>query len=337
MSEAASRVQCDIDFEKDGRQAGYLRAPLSRNTSGWGVTLLPVVVVKNGSGPTVLFTGGVHGDEYEGPIAVSELARTLRPEEISGRVIMMPAVNPPAMANDTRLSPVDNRDMNRCFPGDPAGTISQMIAHFIDTRILPLADVLVDIHTAGHSGDSALSTNMHAVADADMLRRTLDAAAAFGAPYNVVFSGVDEFATLTSSAERRGVLTIGTELGGWGRVHVEGVRVARRGVRNILAHFGLTDGTPSPVGAPTRHMMVPDQRYYTFAEADGLFEPANVVGDPVRAGDPAGWCHAVEMVDREPLEHRYRGDGILWMCAGPGRVKRGDVVAVVMTDYAASS
>ena len=50
-----------------GRQAGYLRAPLSRNTSGWGTVEIPIVSVKNGSGPTILFTGGVHGDEYEGP------------------------------------------------------------------------------------------------------------------------------------------------------------------------------------------------------------------------------------------------------------------------------
>ena len=53
-----SRVRCEIDFEAAGRQAGYLRAPLSRNTSGWGVVEIPVISVKNGSGPTILFTGG---------------------------------------------------------------------------------------------------------------------------------------------------------------------------------------------------------------------------------------------------------------------------------------
>ena len=57
----------------------------------------------------------------------------------------------------------------------------------------------------------------------------MDAAAAFGAPYNVVFWGVDEGATLTSSVERRGILSVGTELGGWGRVNVEGVRIGKRG------------------------------------------------------------------------------------------------------------
>ena len=332
-----SRVRCGIDCEASGRQAGYLRAPLSRNTSGWGVVEIPVISVKNGSGPTILFTGGVHGDEYEGQIAVSRLARSLDPAKVQGRVIMIPALNMPAVLNDTRLSPVDNRDMNRCFPGNPRGTFSEMLAHFVDSVVLPLVDVSVDLHTAGHSGDSALSTNMHYVADAALRERTMAAAAAFGAPYNVVFWGVDEGATLTSSVERRGILSLGTELGGWGRVNVEGVRIADRALTNILKHFGLMDGKPDTTqrdGSPgTRHMMVRDAAGYSFAPAGGLFEPRNVVGDICRAGDLAGYLHFVEDIDRDPLEVRYRRDGVRWMSAGPGRVQRGDAVAVLMEDY----
>lgn len=334
---STSRVRCEIDFEASGRQAGYLRAPLSRNTSGWGVVEIPVVSVKNGSGPTVLFTGGVHGDEYEGPIAISRLARSLDPAAIQGRVIMVPALNIPAVMNDTRLSPVDNRDMNRCFPGNPKGTFSEMLAHFVDAVLLPLVDISVDLHTAGHSGDSALSTNMHYVADTALRERTMAAAAAFGAPYNVVFWGVDEGATLTSSVERRGILSLGTELGGWGRVNVEGVRIADRALTNILKHFGLVEGAPETRqrdGSPgTRHMMVRDSAGYSFAPAGGLFEPRNIVGDACRAGELAGYLHFVEDIDRAPLEVRYRHDGVLWMSAGPGRVQRGDAVAVLMEDY----
>ena len=284
----------------------------------------------------MLLTGGVHGDEYEGPIALSEFARTLDPGEIEGRVIIMQAVNIPAVLADTRLSPADGRDMNRCFPGDPRGSFSQMLAHFLDAVILPMVDVSLDLHTAGHSGDSIPSTNMHRVADPGMLDRTLAAAAAFGAPYNVVFGGVDEGATLTSSVERQGILSLGTELGGWGRVNIEGVRIARRGVRNLLRHVGVMDGEPETVqrdGTPgTRHMMVRSREQYAFAPAAGTFEPANLVGDEVRGAAPAGWLHFVEDVDRPPIEVRYGSDGVLWMSAGPGRVARGDTVAVVMSD-----
>jgi N-alpha-acetyl-L-2,4-diaminobutyrate deacetylase len=332
-----SRIRCDLDLDRQGRQTSYLRAPLSRNTSGWGTVEIPIIVVNNGKGPTVLFTGGIHGDEYEGPIAISRLAQTLDPATIQGRVIMMPAVNVPAVMNATRLSPVDDRDLNRCFPGHPRGTFSEMLAHFIDSTVLPLVDISVDVHTAGHSMDAALSTNMHYLPDPEMLRKTMAAAAAFGAPYNVVFWGIDEGATLTSSVERRGILSLGTELGGWGRVNIEGVRIGQRGLVNVLKHFAVMEGTPDTVqrdGSPgTRHMMVRDQTCYAFAPAEGIFEPRHMVGASVEEGEPAGFLHFVEDIDRPAIEVRYGRAGVLWMAAGPGRVRRGDVVAVLMNDY----
>lgn len=332
-----SRIACPLDFDRDGRQAGYLRAPLSRNDAGWGTVEIPIFVIRNGRGPTLLLTGGVHGDEYEGQIAISELARSLRPEEVQGRVILLPAVNMPAVLADTRLSPVDGWDINRCFPGDPRGSFTPMLAHFLDSVLLPLADLSVDMHTAGHSNDSAPSTNMHHVADPDLRARTLAAAAAFGAPYNVVFGGVDEGATFTSCVERRGIVSLGTELGGWGRVSVEGVRIGKRGIRNILKHMGIVEGTPETGqrdGSPrTRHMMVREPAAYVFAPRGGLYEPAHHVGAEVRAGQPAGWLHTVEDIDTPPRELRYGKDGVLWFGAGPGRVQRGDVVGVVAEDY----
>ncbi len=333
-----SRIVCNIDFDKNGRQAGYCRAPLSRNTAGWGTVEIPIIVVKNGEGPTALLTGGVHGDEYEGPIAISRLSQSLDPGAVQGRVIMLPAVNMPAVLSDTRLSPIDNWDINRCFPGDPRGTFSQMLAHFLDSVILPLADISIDMHTAGHSGDSAPSTNMHYLPDPGMRDTTMAAAAAFGAPYNVVFGGVDEGSTFTSCVERRGIVSLGTELGGWGRVNIEGVRIGRRGIENVLKQVGILEGTPETSqrdGSPkTRHMMVRSQESYVFAPKGGLFEPTHNVGEGVREGEVAGYLHFIEDVDTPPIVLHYRKSGVLWMGAGPGRVTRGDPVCVVMEDYA---
>jgi N-alpha-acetyl-L-2,4-diaminobutyrate deacetylase len=212
-----------------------------------------------------------------------------------------------------------------------------MLAHFLDGYVLPHADVSVDLHTAGHSMEAALSTNMHYLPDAAMRQKTMDTAAAFGAPFNTVFWGVDEGATFTSCVERRGIISIGTELGGWGRVSVEGVRHARRGIDNVLKHFGVIEGKPDTTqrdgSTGTRHMMVRDPSLYSFAPSGGLFEPTGVSGEVVKAGEPAGWLHFVEDIDRDPIQIDYQRDGRLWMSAGPGRVTRGDVVAVVMQDY----
>jgi N-alpha-acetyl-L-2,4-diaminobutyrate deacetylase len=339
MQFVKSRVQCDIDFDRPGRQAGFLRAPHSTNTSGWGTVQIPIYVLKNGAGPTLLLTGGVHGNEYEGQIAISRLAQSIKPEEISGRLILMPSVNTPAALNHngSRMSPLDGRDLNRCFPGNPAGTFSDMLAHFIDSNILPHVDVAVDMHTGGHSAEFALCTVMHDIDDPELRRKTLAAAAAFGAPFNVIFSGVDEGATLTSAIERRKILCLGTEIGGWGRVSVEALRIGERGVRNLLCHLGMTAGTPETVqkdGAPgVRHMVVPTPACYSFAPSGGIFEPRHLAGDLVTKGQTAGWLHFVEDLDRAPTEILYETSGVLWAACGPGRVLRGDCVAVVMQAY----
>jgi predicted deacylase len=337
MMQIVSRITAEIDFDRDGRQAGRLRAPLSRNQSAWGRVEIPLFVIKNGKGPSILFTGGIHGDEYEGPIAISRLAHSLDAGELQGRVILIPAVNIPAVLNDTRISPVDGRDLNRCFPGRPDGTFSEMLAHFLDAVILPLSDATVDVHTAGRSMEATPSTNMHYVSDSGLRARTMAAAAAFGAPFNVVFWGVDESATFTSAVERRGILSLGTELGGWGRVSIEGVRIASRGLRNILKHFGLIEGQPDTGQRDgrrgTRHMMVRDPSAYVFSPAPSLFEPCHLAGASVGAGDIAGHLHFVDEVDRPSAAVRYARGGTIWMAAGPGRVQRGDVLAVVMNDY----
>jgi hypothetical protein len=110
-------------------------------------------VIKNGEGPTALLTGGNHGDEYEGPIALFDLARTLKAGDVSGRVIIVPAMNYPAFVAGTRTSPIDKGNMNRSFPGRPDGTVTQKIADYFQRELLPLADVVLDFHSGGKTLD----------------------------------------------------------------------------------------------------------------------------------------------------------------------------------------
>ena len=67
----------NLNFNKDGKYISAIKIPHSTNDSGWGSLLLPVILIRNGDGPTILFTGGNHGDEYEGPIALRKLANQL--------------------------------------------------------------------------------------------------------------------------------------------------------------------------------------------------------------------------------------------------------------------
>lgn len=76
--------------------------PQSNNDSSWGAVGIPIVVIRNGRGPTLLFTGGNHGNEYEEQIALLELAKGLEPAAINGRVIIIPALHFPACEGGSR-------------------------------------------------------------------------------------------------------------------------------------------------------------------------------------------------------------------------------------------
>ena len=125
------------------------RSPYSGDDSAWGAVMIPMTVIKRGEGPTALLTGANHGDEYEGPLALWALSHTLKDSDLSGRVIMVPAMNYPAFQAAKRTSWIDGGNMNRVFPGDPEGNITQIIADYFSRTLLPMADVVVDIHSGG--------------------------------------------------------------------------------------------------------------------------------------------------------------------------------------------
>ena len=127
-----------VDPDREGKQTGFLMIPHSPHDDAWGATRVPVCVIKNGSGPTVILEGGNHGDEYEGPITICDLIRDLDPGRIQGRLILMPANNVHAVIAGQRTSPVDGLNFNRTFPGDPRGTITQQISAYVADHILPL-------------------------------------------------------------------------------------------------------------------------------------------------------------------------------------------------------
>lgn len=211
-----------------------------------------------------------------------------------------------------------------------------MLAHFIDSIIMPQVDASVDVHSAGNSMEAALCSIMHWVDDAKIIERTQALAENFAAPFNVVFWGVDETATVAAAAERHGALSISTEIGGYGRVRPDAVRIAERGLDNVLKWMGIVDGDPDiaqPDGGRTRQMMVRDQRSYLFAPSDGLFEPRFFPEQEIRAGELAGYLHFVEEWEREPQPIEFGIDGTIWMAPGSGRVRKGDVMAVIMQDF----
>ncbi|MBM3596639.1 MAG: peptidase M14 [Alphaproteobacteria bacterium] len=329
-TQAKTRVFSDVDYERKGKQATVLRVPQSRNDSGWGVVQIPITVLKNGKGPTVLLTGGVHGDEYESQIAISELARTLEPSSVQGRLIIIPALHYPAAVNGTRLSPIDNKDLNRCFPGRPEGTFADVLAHYVTEILLPITDVNLDLHSGGRAMEFVPSTTAHVLDDRAKMAETEALALAFGAPYHVVIKEVDAGYTFMTTCERRGVTAISSELGGGNRVSIPGLASTRRGIMNALKHLGVIRGKLDKSGPKTRVVTVPDYGCYAFAPQAGLFEAYHPLGAKVRKGEAAGALHFIDDPHRKPIIIDYGYSGELWCTRGQGQVSAGDPVAVLV-------
>lgn len=329
-----------VDFDRPGRQAGFLMIPHSPHEDAWGVTRVPVGVIANGQGATVILQGGSHGDEYEGPIVISELIRDLDPSSVQGRLILMPAVNIHAVQAARRVSPVDGLNLNRSFPGDPQGSITEQIAAYVTDQIMPRGDAFLDLHSGGSSLDILPSAIVEPSQDPGLRARNVAAAKAFGAPLTVVIDNMGEPRTGTATAIRAGLVTVGTEMAGAGRVSLEALALCRRGVRGVLAHLGVLDpdlagkAATLPDSGPLLSLDGPDA--HVFAPVEGVFEPFHPLGAKVSAGEPAGAVHFPWDPARAPERLVYGTSGILYARRQQGHVRPGNCCLVVASPYRGS-
>ncbi len=188
---SANPITATIPLDEDGEHHGFLRLPYSRDDSAWGSVMIPITVIKNGVGPSALLTGANHGDEYEGPIALMELAMSLKAGDIEGRVIIVPAMNYPAFRAGTRTSPIDRGNMNRSFPGSASGTVTEKIADFFTTVLLPEANVVLDFHSGGKTLDFVPFASAHVLENEDQQAACVAAVEAFNAPYSMMLLEID--------------------------------------------------------------------------------------------------------------------------------------------------
>jgi N-alpha-acetyl-L-2,4-diaminobutyrate deacetylase len=322
-----SSITASVDFDRDGVQHGHLKMPYSRDDSAWGAIMIPLTVIKQGNGPTALLSGGNHGDEYEGPLALLDVARNLRPEEVSGRVVILPAMNYPAFRAGTRTSPIDKGNMNRSFPGRPDGTVTAKIADYIQRHLLPMADLVLDIHSGGKTLEFVPCAAAHRLPDKAQEARCVAAMEAFNAPYSMMLLELDALGMYDTAAERLGKTFVTTELGGGGTARPDTIAIARRGVRNVLAHAGIVGGGVEKRGSTRLDM--PDSDCYITCLQGGLIEFCVALGDSVRRGDRIARVWDIEHSGRGALDHEAGCDGLLAGRHFPGLVQPGDTSAVI--------
>jgi predicted deacylase len=316
MNDHKSMIGATVDFDRDGVQTGTLKLPHSVHRSAYGHIAIPIAVAKNGEGPTVLLTGGVHGDEYEGPIALAKLVRSLDVSRLSGRLIVVPAVNYPAFLAGTRTSPIDDINLNRTFPGRRNGTATEMIADYVTTELMPRSDYLIDFHAGGSSLQylpTLLAPRWSDPAEKSRLEAFIDA---FDPPNVIYFDSIralsGEDRVIGNYAHQNNVFFVTGEFGGGSTVNLDGLAVVENGLRSVLAHLKvLRPATPlPPARRKTRRLIMDEPGLYAFSPRRGLFEPKFALGDDVRDGALAGLVYDLDNPWADPVAIPFRKGGL---------------------------
>jgi predicted deacylase len=322
-----------IDFDSPGKRHYQVAFPLD---GAWGYSLAPLTVVNGRRGANangVLCFGGTHGNEYEGQIAVKRLCADLDPERLAGRVILMPQLSESACVANLRYSPLDGVNMNRAFPGNPRGSISYRIAHFVKTRIFPLGRIVLDLHSGGKEGAFPICTSFHPIPDPAQRAEIARAARLFDTPFVFVYASTMASGLLTDEAEAEGKITIGGEFGGGETTSRHGVRHAYKGVLNVLRHYGLLDDSIQkirPEGSPEPRLVQADRlESYVPCPRDGIWEPVVELGDAVAAGQLLGRLHDFSDHSSPALEIRAARAGYVIMMHLSARPSKGQTLHVI--------
>lgn len=334
-----SRIWTPIDYDADGKFENCLRLPISTDLSAYGWVPIPLVTLKNGNGPTALLLAGSHGDEYEGQIALMNLARTLDVTDVQGRIIIVPSLNFPAVTSGRRVSPLDEGNLNRLYPGQAHGTPTAMIAHYVTEVLLPMADIVVDLHSGGRSLDYVQCALIRPGRNAAEHDRLLELLRVFGAPVGYLTDGKGGGGntTLPAAAEGLDVPVITTELGAGATYTDSGRETAENGVMRLLRHLQIVPGANPPEPSSTRLMEVPGRDYFLYATKHGLFKPAANVGDEVAEGQLAGHLYDLDHPASPPELLTFPKSGMVACKRFPSLTSRGDCLFGLMRDSAPKS
>lgn len=226
------------------------------------------------AGPVAFITGGVHGDEYEGPAAVADLTRRLSPDRMRGSVIAIPVANPMAHAAAQRTSPEDGLNLARTFPGNSEGPPTERLAASLFSSARE-ADYVIDLHSGGVEYRFTPLAGFYG--EPVPGNRSFEAARRFGLP--VLWQLPRTKGVLSSEAWKTGVPAIGTEYLGAGQLAKKGVNSYVAGVLSCLALWGI---------CPEERLLPESGEVcggdWLTSEAEGIFHAHCELGEPIERG-----------------------------------------------------
>ncbi|MER9533867.1 succinylglutamate desuccinylase/aspartoacylase family protein [Mesorhizobium sp. M0309] len=325
MSEAPHLT---FNLETPGVSTGHLVVPKGTDCEALS---LPVFSCNRGEGPSLLITGGNHGNELQGPILARRLVEWLPEAQRCGRIIIVPEINPLAVQAWTRNTPIDGKNLNRVFPGRSDGSVSERIADAISRLLLPMVDNVLDLHSFGPTWDCAPSIISHPIADIDQMTKTVSISEAFKLPVTLLWEHNETDGMFDTWVHRQGKTFICTEFGG-GVVSADALTIYEAGVRNGLIALGLVEGKAE---YPTFRQQKSGQTLETTSSdqlkspSPGIFEPRCSVMDEVKQGDVIGVLHPMGSLSAASIDIRAQSKSIVFAIRSAIYVQGNEEVAIL--------
>jgi uncharacterized protein len=285
-------------------------------TMATGTTSSLAVRVLHGArpGPAVFVSAAIHGDEIIGTAIIQRLAQSLKPEALSGTVLLVPVANIFGFISQSRYLP-DRRDLNRSFPGSSGGSLAGQLAHIFYREVVARCQLGIDIHSA-----AIHRYNLPQIRIAAGNRKLIELAMAFGAP--VIIESPLRDGSLRDLAQQKGVDMLLMEAGEALRFDRLSIETGVEGVTRVLAHLGMVEADDglSVVGIPARA----NRTVWVRAPRGGVMQSARTSGDPVRKGDTLASVAGLFGEEAEPLVSPV--DGIIIGHATLPVVHQGDAL-----------
>ncbi len=235
--------------------------------------------------PRISIVTGIHGDELEGQYICYELQRRIREEkeQLKGIVDIYPAMNPLGIDSITRGIPAFDLDMNRIFPGNSSGNMTEYLAAQI-IRDVEGSDCVLDIHASNIYLSEIPQIRINELHEEKLVPLAEEA--------NVDFIWVHGASTVLESTFAYSLNSIGTptlvvEMG-------VGMRITRSygdqmvdGILNLMKKLGIWTGA---VKTPRKPMISrdPEDVSYLNAGVSGIFIPSVKHGAVLNQGDLIG-------------------------------------------------
>jgi len=255
-----------------------LELSVARLPSGTNIHMPVHVFRSEVDGPTVLLSGGMHGDEVNGIEIIRKfLDEGIATKLVKGSIIAMPIINVYGFINFSRDVP-DGKDVNRSFPGREDGSLASMVAHMLTHKILPEIDFGIDFHTGGSS-----RTNYPQIRFEQEDELGAEIARSFVAPFTLcspVISG-----SFRETARKMGKTVVVFEGGETLRLDPKTVSEGIDGIKRVLHHFGMLG--KSPKQTQKQHFF--KESHWLRAEISGLFRYRRESGKKVKEGQTIGY------------------------------------------------